>query len=34
MANYEISDLAEWDRRIQDKAGEFGLTWYPQEFEI
>jgi stage V sporulation protein R len=34
MANYEISELAEWDRRIQDKAGEFGLTWYPQEFEL
>jgi stage V sporulation protein R len=34
MANYEISDLAEWDKRIQDKAAEFGLTWYPQEFEI
>jgi stage V sporulation protein R len=34
MANYEIHDLAEWDQRIRDKAAEFGLSWYPQEFEI
>jgi stage V sporulation protein R len=34
MANYEISDLAEWDKRVRDKAAEFGLDWYPQEFEI
>lgn len=34
MANYEISDLAEWDQRIRDKAAAFGLDWYPQEFEI
>jgi stage V sporulation protein R len=34
MANYEISELAEWDKRIRDKAAEFGLSWYPQEFEI
>ncbi|HLW71158.1 MAG TPA: SpoVR family protein [Candidatus Binataceae bacterium] len=34
MANYEIRELAEWDKRVQDKAAEFGLTWYPQEFEI
>jgi len=34
MANYEISDLAQWDTRIQAKAAEFGLDWFPQEFEI
>jgi stage V sporulation protein R len=34
MQNYEISELIEWDRRIRDKAAEFGLDWYPQEFEI
>jgi stage V sporulation protein R len=34
MADYEISDLEEWDRRIREKAEEFGLDTYPQEFEI
>jgi stage V sporulation protein R len=34
MSNYEISDLAEWDNRIRAKAEEFGLSWFPQEFEI
>jgi stage V sporulation protein R len=34
MANYEISELVEWDKRIRDKAAAFGLDWYPQEFEI
>ena len=34
MANYEISDLLEWDKRVQEKAAAFGLDWYPQEFEI
>ena len=34
MANYEITDLVEWDNRIREKAAAFGLTWYPQEFEI
>jgi stage V sporulation protein R len=34
MANYEIEDLVEWDNRVRDKAAEFGLTWFPQEFEI
>src|SRR5580700_6388378 len=34
MANYEIQDLVEWDNRIRDKAAEFGLDWYPQEFEL
>src|SRR5438477_7152903 len=34
MANYEVSELVEWDKRVQDVAGEFGLDCYPQEFEI
>ena len=34
MQDHEISELVEWDRRIRDKAAEFGLDWYPQEFEI
>src|SRR5256714_9344184 len=34
MPNYEVSELIEWDKRVQDVAGEFGLDWYPQEFEI
>ncbi len=34
MANYEISELVEWDKRVRDKAAAFGLDWYPQEFEI
>ena len=34
MANYELSELVEWDRVIRDKAAEFGLDWFPQEFEI
>src|SRR6185437_15591286 len=34
MANYEVKDLLEWDSRIKDKAAEFGLDWFPQEFEI
>jgi len=34
MANYELTELVEWDRVIRDKAAAFGLDWYPQEFEI
>src|SRR5260370_2360534 len=34
MANYELSELVEWDRVIRDKAAEFGLDWFPQEVEI
>ena len=34
MANYEVSELVEWDKRIREKAAEFGLDWFPQEFEI
>lgn len=31
---WDISDLEYWDERIREKAGEFGLSCYPQEFEI
>jgi len=31
---YTIEDLEEWDKRIQEKAREFGLDCYPQQFEI
>ncbi|HTY60771.1 MAG TPA: SpoVR family protein [Acidobacteriota bacterium] len=31
---YEIADLEDWDRRIREKACEFGLDCYPQQFEI
>ncbi len=31
---YRVEDLEEWDERIQEKAREFGLDCYPQQFEI
>jgi len=31
---WTLNDLVEWDRRIRDKAAEFGLDCYPQEFEL
>jgi stage V sporulation protein R len=31
---HSIADLEEWDKRIQEKAVEFGLDCYPQQFEI
>jgi stage V sporulation protein R len=34
MASYEISELVEWDRRIREKVDEFGLSCFPQEFEV
>ena len=33
-ALYSIGDLEQWDKRIQEKAVEFGLDCYPQQFEI
>lgn len=33
-AAYDIKDLEAWDARIRDKAAEFGLDCYPQEFEL
>ena len=34
MANYELSELIEWDEKIREKVAEFGLDCYPQEFEV
>ena len=34
MSDYEIADLERWDERIREKADQFGLDVYPQEFEI
>lgn len=34
MADYTIADLESWDARIREKADAFGLSCYPQEFEI
>ncbi len=35
MSNlYSIEDLENWDKRIQEKAREFGLDCYPQQFDI
>jgi stage V sporulation protein R len=31
---YRIEDLEEWDQRIREKALEFGLDCYPQQFEV
>ena len=31
---YSIEDLEAWDERIQERAREFGLDCYPQQFEI
>jgi stage V sporulation protein R len=31
---YTIEDLAGWDEKIREKAREFGLDCYPQQFEI
>src|SRR3954467_8024543 len=34
MADFSITDLERWDERIREKADQFGLDVYPQEFEI
>ena len=31
---WDIKDLERWDARIREKAAEFGLDCYPQEFEV
>ena len=31
---YSLKELKEWNKKIEDKALEFGLDFYPQEFEI
>jgi len=33
-APYDVKDLEYWDARVREKVEEFGLTCYPQEFEI
>ena len=32
--DYDISELKRWDEVIREKADEFGLSCYPQDFEI
>jgi len=35
MSNlYNMAELEDWDRRIRERAAEFGLDCYPQQFEI
>ena len=34
LAPWTVKDLVEWDERIRAKATEFGLDFYPQEFEL
>jgi stage V sporulation protein R len=34
MADYTLDDLQDWDNRIREVAGAFGLDTHPQEFEI
>jgi len=34
MADWDTKDLEYWDERIREKVEEFGLSCYPQEFEI
>ena len=31
---YNLRTLEEWNEIIESKAREFGLNFYPQEFEI
>jgi stage V sporulation protein R len=33
-ADWDVRDLEYWDEKIREKAEEFGLSCYPQEFEI
>ena len=34
MTDLSIAELERWDERIREKADEFGLDVYPQEFEL
>ena len=34
MAEWDVNDLEYWDEKIREKVEEFGLSCYPQEFEI
>ena len=31
---YSIRDLEEWNEKIEAKVQEYGLDFYPQEFEL
>lgn len=33
-AAWTLADLERWDERVREKVEEFGLTCYPQEFEV
>ncbi len=33
-ADYKIDDLIAWDEKIREKAEEFGLSCFPQEFDL
>jgi stage V sporulation protein R len=33
-ATYDLKDLEAWDARIREKVHKFGLSCYPQEFEL
>ena len=32
--SWNVKDLEYWDAKIREKAQAFGLTWFPQEFEL
>ncbi len=34
MSEWQIKDLEYWDAKIREKVEEFGLSCYPQEFEV
>ena len=34
MADWDVKDLEYWDEKIREKVEEFGLSCYPQEFEL
>ncbi|TSC78452.1 MAG: stage V sporulation protein R [Parcubacteria group bacterium Gr01-1014_29] len=34
MTDWDVKDLEYWDEKIREKVEEFGLSCYPQEFEI
>lgn len=34
MSEWSLAELERWDARIREKVAEFGLSCYPQEFEI
>lgn len=33
-ADWDVRDLEYWDKKIREKVEEFGLSCYPQEFEV